>query len=421
MLLSRGVRRRSESGAVAPIVAILLGFGVITGMLALTADVGNVMWERRQLQNGADATALALARICAGDSDACSPVATGPALDPLLNANAQDRLNQFDRSRPGTSNGQCGQGTGNPAMPACTSPRSYTRLPDCPPRPGWLGSDIPFVETYTRTESGGGSTLLPSFFAGAITGVDPEVSVHACARAAWGSPASYTAEVPVTISICEWQRYMVSPGDYAVPPGHPWPGYGSAATQSPWPTAGEEITIYLKSTPSDPALATCTVNGKDTAGGYGYVDPTTGCAAIVTNGEWANIDTGSSAPSGCPDKFASLYGKVIALPIFDCLKKSMTRPVGPIPVGTDCTGNTPSSGGANTWYHIKGWATFYLSGYKIGGSIVKPSLRPGSTAGCAGGARCLTGWFVKGVLDDKGGDLAPPGGGFGPVVIRLAG
>ena len=42
----------SDRGAVAVLVAILFGFGVMLGAGALTVDVGNINADRRQLQNG---------------------------------------------------------------------------------------------------------------------------------------------------------------------------------------------------------------------------------------------------------------------------------------------------------------------------------------------------------------------------------
>lgn len=54
---------RDDSGAVAVIVAILAV--VLFGMAALVIDVGRLYEERRELQNGADAAALAIANECA--------------------------------------------------------------------------------------------------------------------------------------------------------------------------------------------------------------------------------------------------------------------------------------------------------------------------------------------------------------------
>ena len=66
------LRRRLERGATAAIVAVMLAGGVLLGAAALAVDVGNMMFERRQLQNGADAAAFKLAEICDDDVTQCS-------------------------------------------------------------------------------------------------------------------------------------------------------------------------------------------------------------------------------------------------------------------------------------------------------------------------------------------------------------
>ena len=65
--------RKDERGAVAIIVALLMV--VLVGFAALAVDVSAMWAEKRQLQNGADAAALAVAQDCA--KNACgSPAAT---------------------------------------------------------------------------------------------------------------------------------------------------------------------------------------------------------------------------------------------------------------------------------------------------------------------------------------------------------
>lgn len=59
----RRVKRQDERGATAVVVALLLV--VLTGFTALAVDVGAVRWDQKQLQNGADAAALAIASDCA--------------------------------------------------------------------------------------------------------------------------------------------------------------------------------------------------------------------------------------------------------------------------------------------------------------------------------------------------------------------
>ena len=91
--------RDGERGAVAMIVAMLFGFGVMIGLAALTVDVGNINADRRQLQNGADAVALAVAQQCVKDGT-CVP--TDPKLQDLANgiqrqvAEAQRQINLRD-------------------------------------------------------------------------------------------------------------------------------------------------------------------------------------------------------------------------------------------------------------------------------------------------------------------------------------
>jgi len=63
--------QRDERGAVGIIVAVLIGGGVLTGMGALVIDVGQLFQERGDLQNGADAAAIGVAKSCALGS--CTP------------------------------------------------------------------------------------------------------------------------------------------------------------------------------------------------------------------------------------------------------------------------------------------------------------------------------------------------------------
>ena len=74
------------------------------------------------------------------------------------------------------------------------------------------------------------------------------------------------------------------------------------------------------------------------------------------------------------------------------------------------------------WYHIAGFAAFYVSGWYLSGG-------PGSTANslltgsppCSGGDRCVSGWFVKKLLSaqEMGSNTNPPG--FGINVVQVVG
>src|SRR5687768_8076034 len=96
-LTKRRLRRRAERGGAAMIVAILLGGGALLGAAALTVDVGNMFFERRQLQNGADATAQSLAVICAKDLTKCNAATTPTLVDKTTTLNGLNGENASDR------------------------------------------------------------------------------------------------------------------------------------------------------------------------------------------------------------------------------------------------------------------------------------------------------------------------------------
>ncbi|NOJ58336.1 pilus assembly protein TadG-related protein [Arthrobacter sp. 260] len=78
---------KNEDGAVAVMASLLMV--LVLGMTALVIDVGIVFAERAQLQNGADAAALAIAQECAYQ-DSCDPGAASLAAADLASANAND-------------------------------------------------------------------------------------------------------------------------------------------------------------------------------------------------------------------------------------------------------------------------------------------------------------------------------------------
>lgn len=78
----------SERGATAVIVTLSLV--AIFGLIVLTVDVGQLLFQRRAMVNAADAAALAAAQSCAGlsDSDVPESMADDFALDNVSTANA---------------------------------------------------------------------------------------------------------------------------------------------------------------------------------------------------------------------------------------------------------------------------------------------------------------------------------------------
>jgi Flp pilus assembly protein TadG len=71
-LFMRGrMKLADEHGATVVIVALSLV--AMFGMLVLVVDVGGLLWKRRELVNGSDSAALAVAKSCADEADATIP------------------------------------------------------------------------------------------------------------------------------------------------------------------------------------------------------------------------------------------------------------------------------------------------------------------------------------------------------------
>jgi len=148
-----------ERGAVAISVALL--FVALLSMGAFTVDVGALYVEARELQNGADAAALAIAEDCAlGDCGSYELTAQR-----LVDGNALD---------------------GKTAIDAITID---------------LAAQTVRVETSTL-EQGGGTNIAFSF--AKLLGFSGD-TVHRAATATWAVPQSSQMVVPLTISSCEYE------------------------------------------------------------------------------------------------------------------------------------------------------------------------------------------------------------------------
>lgn len=151
-----GLRRTlgDERGSVGIIVAVAMV--ALCGCVALTVDIGALYAERAQLQNGADAAALAVAQDCADGS--C--VATSVTATSFATANANDA-------------------TATVAAPV-------------------LLANSVSVTVTTREVDGAGSLAL--LFAPAL-GIDTK-RVGATATARWGSPKTGPAMIGMTFAPC---------------------------------------------------------------------------------------------------------------------------------------------------------------------------------------------------------------------------
>lgn len=411
------LRRDAERGAVMTLVGLLVGGGALMGFAAISIDVGNLMWERRQLQNSADAAVFDLAFICgsaaAPATSACTELDSGTqdALEERVDDNAED-----DAS---TLLDYCAGGLADPAvlLLPCPDP-DLSRLRGCPPPPAAYSdpTEYSWVEVHTEVDAAG-STILPYSVAQLLTG-DAGTTVGACARATWGTPVGASSSTPITISECEWEQASAFGTNYAEPPvynGSTTIGYGGAG-QPAVPTAHE--VVLLSQYTDDSVPNTCeTWNGHDAPGSFGYLGTGTGCDVDAEPPAWIKGKPGNTLPTGCSAaEFSQVLGKVVDIPVHFC-QASVTG--GGTPTGVPPAASHPCGpGGGQAWYYIEGWAKFYVSGYKVSGTGVN-IYGTSENCGVGGSARCLRGWFTSGVIHSD--TAGPPGDGFGAIAVVPAG
>jgi len=366
---------RDDRGAVGVIVAVLIGGGVLLGMGALVIDVGQIYQNRAELQNGADAGALAAARQCALGT--CAPgSATSTALT-YANANASALTQHI----AGVS-AICGSdGLGD------CSTLIGTGLTDCPPDPT---NGAKFVDVLTSTKLASGSTLLPPVFAQTLVGngTYDGTMVKACAQAEWGY-AEQSDSLALTISLCQWQDLTSSGGG----------GFNTL------------VPVYIKGK-AKPCGGPA---GQNIPGGFDWLQETntsTCTANIDLTTNTTVTSTGNNVTSDCKnalvtDVSAYLAGHPVTvfLPLFGC----------PNPSVPGC----PVSGtGSTATYYIIGLAGFVITGY-----MNIPGLQPdaGTNSACTGNAPCIEGYFTPGI--DPVADYLNPttNFGFSATAIKLSG
>ena len=250
----------TEHGAVSVIVAILLV--TLLGFVAIAVDVGRIYSERAQLQNGADAAAIALAQKCA--RKATDSLCTTPTLaGSLANQNALDGMSNINK------------------IQLDTTARTVS-------------------VTTAAKENGAPDNSVSLFFAG-VLGI-PSMQVAAKSTAVWGSPAKGPTAFPLAFSICQVQN-MVDQGlqvlqnkdSKSANPGCTLPSGGTVPGGFGWLA-------------QDSGKCGASIDLSITEGGS---DPT-------------NTKTGNSAPSNCESTLNGWAADVTAgrkvvilLPVFD--------------------------------------------------------------------------------------------------------
>ncbi len=356
--------RRDDRGVVGAIVAILLGAGVLTGMCAVVIDVGQIYQERAELQNGADAAALAVAKSCA--LGVCTPSVAGQ----LADGNAS-------RLTGGTEGVSivCGSG----GLGSC--PASTGSLTSCPADPA-AGTN--FVDVYTATETASGSTLLPPVFAASLLGSSYKgTTVGACAQAEWGPPSAATT-VALAISACEWDQATQQGTVFA-----PAPPY----SQSPLPSVSVDQVLTLN--PGNGTGCATEPAGADGPDTFGWVEAAAGSCTLPVTGPTFPESTATTVTAAC-------------LTILQNAQQTEVPVLVPVYVSLNTAAGT---------YELEGFADFVVTGYNLPPGFSEPDwLNPANT--CTGTSYCLTGYFVQGVIPATGSFAGPS---LGASVIDLTG
>jgi Flp pilus assembly protein TadG len=370
--LMRGVARlllhllgSDERGVVGVLVALLLGGGVLTGLGALVIDVGQLYQNRAELQNGADAAALAVAKSCA----------TGTCTPTLATQYANENASELTGNTAAVGV-VCGSGT----LGAC--PVSSGSL-DCPAAPA--AGQQGYVDVHTSTKLANGTTILPASFAKTLLGNSSYTgtTVQACSQAAWGGVPSNMLSTAFTISACEWDKATTSGTVYAQPP-----------PSTPSTTLDRQI--KLRNSGAGGGGCTNYPSPADAVSKYGWITETGGCTLQIAGPTYSVLNATPSPNCNTP--------------LFDDAQNAQNHAVGSwiyVPVYTSVTGTSP-----NFVYNLKGIAGFVVTGYNIpGGSNNFYSDWLKSSNNCSGGTYCINGYFVQALL--------PVSGAFGAANLGL--
>ncbi|WP_422933874.1 TadE/TadG family type IV pilus assembly protein [Sinomonas sp. P47F7] len=260
-LIPRDGRER-EKGAVAVMVAILAV--VLIGVGAIAVDMGRIYSKRAELQNGADAAAMAIANTCARyiTSTGCN---TGVAPGVLAQLYAQDN------SLTSTANVQ----------------------------PPIIDTTAGTVTVTTSVKEPSGNNSLTLFLAKAL-GIS-SAQVGATATAQWGFPTRGRSILPLAFEACELNVNS------------------SSATPVP-----QKIITQGGGSPDCNGLNS---SNQTVPGGFAWLTPTGPgpCELDVGTGDWIQTSTGASIPAGCGYLFNlsdpnNVFGHTVAIPVYDDIR-----------------------------------------------------------------------------------------------------
>ncbi|WP_434993340.1 pilus assembly protein TadG-related protein [Arthrobacter sp. Ld5] len=257
----RSAGAANERGAVSVLVALLMV--VLLGFAALAIDVGMLVSEKAQLQNGADAAALGIAQRCAKDlNDATNCASSSVEAQDLANSNALDAKTRIVSTNLQKTAGRVTVTTG-------------------------------------AREAGTGANHVSLVFAN-VLGV-ASTDVTASASAAWGGPSKVEAPFAIAFSKCEIDSTRTADGALQFLRSH---GLNDTGDNCHGTSSGHEI-----------------------PGGFGWLvqDISGSCQATVSlSSPWVASDSGDNLKDGCGPRLNEWKAKLAAgerlvqlFPVFD--------------------------------------------------------------------------------------------------------
>lgn len=255
----------TERGAVAVLVAVMMV--ALIGFAALGIDVAQMSSHKQQLQNGADAGALAVAQKCANGNCSSNNETPTATADALAKSNRAD-----------------GQATASILTPG-------------------LNPSTGVVEVETSGDSQ--HWLAP------VLGIEKS-TIRASATAVWGTLSSGTAMLPVAISACQIEK-LITLGD---------PTFkivdGKYVFQEPPSKKIVTIPLVHPSNKDDECKPMGSPN--IVPGGFSFItDGLKSCSVYTTVGKKVFSDPGAAVPSPCTLEYLKnlvTSNKPVAIPVF---------------------------------------------------------------------------------------------------------
>lgn len=351
----------NDAGAVTLLVGVLLV--PLLGAAALALDIGALYLERRELQNGADAAALAIAQDCAADPSSAGCTATNalPTAREYANSNSRD---------------------------------GFSSVADDGVIFDYAENKVT-VLTSTNDPSSTDTSRLAHWFA-PLLGFDA-TEVTATGVAIWGPVAlSGDASIPITIGLCEWEEWtgegshfyyppdvagpLTVGQDYPFNPSIGWDRMGADGNRTPGHMPAK--LQFQSGNPVQPAYCDPGEAGQNFPGGFGGLSTTSTCtvnayAGTVDSSQGSLIETNdcknycTDANAICSKDPLMILGRVVNIPVF-----------------VDYNGHSKI-------YQLTQPAAFFVTSYDFGGGKWRGTLAGHTNCKLSGPEpECLEGYFT---------------------------